>query len=100
MALLGKGKLQEIEFKEEIKKFMETEDKDEAITILNDALESKMQKIKEDAIEYQQSQDKSILAKRGYRQLTAVLSSSKFPAFSASKCLQNSSIIQNNSVTL
>lgn len=71
MALLGKGKLQEIEFKEEIKKFMETEDKDEAITILNDALESKMQKIKEDAIEYQQSQDKSILAKRGYRQLTA-----------------------------
>ena len=31
---------------------------------------------------------------------TPLLSSSKFPAFSASKCLQNSSIIQNNSVTL
>ena len=30
---------------------------------------------------------------------TTLLSSSKFPAFSASKCLQNSSIIQNNSVT-
>ena len=30
---------------------------------------------------------------------TPLLSSSKFPAFSASKCLQNSSIIQNNSVT-
>ena len=28
------------------------------------------------------------------------MSSSRFPAFSASKCLQNSSIIQNNSVTL
>ena len=70
MALLGKDKLQEIEFKEEIKKFMETEDKDEAITILNDALESKMQKIKEDAMEYQQTQDKSILSQRGYRQLT------------------------------
>ena len=27
---------------------------------------------------------------------TPLLSSSKFPAFSASKCLQNSSIIQNN----
>lgn len=71
MALLGKGKLQEIEFKEEIKKFMETEDKDEAIVILNEALESRMKQIKEDAIEYQQSQDKSILADRGYRQLTA-----------------------------
>ncbi len=71
MALLGKGKLQEIEFKEEIKKFMETENKDEAIVILNEALESRMQQIKEDAIEYQQYQDKSILAKRGYRQLTA-----------------------------
>lgn len=70
MALLGKDKLQEIKFKEEIKKFMETEDKDEAITILNDALESKMQKIKEDAMEYQQTQDKSILSQRGYRQLT------------------------------
>ena len=32
--------------------------------------------------------------------LTPLLSSSRFPAFSASKCLQNSSIIQNNSVTL
>ena len=32
--------------------------------------------------------------------LHLLLSSSKFPAFSASKCLQNSSIIQNNSVTL
>ena len=32
--------------------------------------------------------------------LTPLLSSSKFPAFSASKCLQNSSIIQNDSVTL
>ena len=32
--------------------------------------------------------------------LTPLLSSSKFPAFSALKCLQNSSIIQNNSVTL
>ena len=31
---------------------------------------------------------------------TPLLSSSKFPAFSASRCLQNSSIIQNNSVTL
>ena len=31
--------------------------------------------------------------------LTPLLSSSKFPAFSALKCLQNSSIIQNNSVT-
>ena len=31
---------------------------------------------------------------------TPLLSSSKFPAFSALKCLQNSSIIQNNSVTL
>ena len=31
---------------------------------------------------------------------TPLLSCSKFPAFSASKCLQNSSIIQNNSVTL
>ena len=31
---------------------------------------------------------------------TPLLSSCKFPAFSASKCLQNSSIIQNNSVTL
>ena len=31
---------------------------------------------------------------------TPLLSSSKFPAFSAKKCLQNSSIIQNNSVTL
>ena len=31
---------------------------------------------------------------------TPLLTSSKFPAFSASKCLQNSSIIQNNSVTL
>lgn len=30
---------------------------------------------------------------------TPLLSSSKFPAFPASKCLQNSSIIQNNSVT-
>ena len=29
---------------------------------------------------------------------TPLLSSSKFPAFSASKCLQNSSIIQNNFV--
>ena len=28
--------------------------------------------------------------------LTPLLSSSRFPAFSASKCLQNSSIIQNN----
>ena len=31
---------------------------------------------------------------------TPLLSSSKFPAFPASKCLQNSSIIQNNFVTL
>lgn len=31
---------------------------------------------------------------------TPLLSSSKFPAFSASKYLQNSSIIQNNYVTL
>ena len=30
---------------------------------------------------------------------TPLLSSNKFPAFSASKCLQDSSIIQNNSVT-
>lgn len=67
MSILNK----DIKFKEELTKFMEAENKDEAITILNDALESKMQKIKEDAIEYQQSQDKSILAKRGYRQLTA-----------------------------
>ena len=29
--------------------------------------------------------------------LTPLLSSSKFPTFSALKCLQNSSIIQNNS---
>lgn len=28
------------------------------------------------------------------------MSSSKFPAFFASKCLQNLSIIQNNSVTI
>ena len=32
--------------------------------------------------------------------MVSIMSSSRFPAFSASKCLQNSSIIQNNSVTL
>ena len=67
MAILNK----DMKFKEELTKFMEAEDKDKAITILNDALEAKMQKIKEDALEYQQTQDKSILADRGYRQLTA-----------------------------
>ena len=66
MAILNK----DIKFKEEITKFLEAEDKDQAVTILNDALEAKMQKIKEDALEYQQTQDKSILADRGYRQLT------------------------------
>ena len=66
MAILNK----DMRFKEELTKFMEAEDKGEAITILNDALEAKMQKIKEDALEYQQTQDKSILKDRGYRQLT------------------------------
>ena len=66
MAILNK----DMRFKEELTKFMEAENKDEAITILNDALEAKMQKIKEDALEYQQTQDKSILKDRGYRQLT------------------------------
>lgn len=66
MAILNK----DIKFKEEITKFLEAEDKDQAVTILNDALEAKMQKIKEDALEYQQTQDKSILVDRGYRQLT------------------------------
>ena len=46
MAILNK----DMKFKEELTKFMEAEDKDEAITILNDALEAKMQKIKEDAL--------------------------------------------------
>ena len=46
MSILNK----DIKFKEELTKFMEAENKDEAITILNDALESKMQKIKEDAM--------------------------------------------------
>ena len=66
MAILNK----DIKFKEEITKFLEAEDKDQAVIILSDALEEKMQKIKDDALEYQQTQDKSVLADRGYRQLT------------------------------
>lgn len=66
MAILNK----DMKFKEELTKFMEAENKDEAITILNDALEAKMQKIIGDGIEYKQTQDKSILSDRGYRQLT------------------------------
>ena len=42
MAILNK----DIKFKEEITKFLEAEDKDQAVIILSDALEEKMQKIK------------------------------------------------------
>ena len=52
MAILNK----DIKFKEEITKFLEAEDKDQAVIILSDALEEKMQKIKDDALEYQQTQ--------------------------------------------
>lgn len=41
-----------------------------------------------------------IACKMELEAMAPLLSSSKFPAFSALKCLQNSSIIQNNSVTL
>ena len=41
MAILNK----DIKFKEEITKFLEAEDKDQAVIILSDALEEKMQKI-------------------------------------------------------
>ena len=54
MAILNK----DIKFKEEITMFLEAEDKDQAVIILSDALEEKMQKIKDDALEYQQTQDK------------------------------------------
>ena len=46
MAILNK----DMRFKEELTKFMEAENKDKAKTILNDELEAKIQKIKEDAL--------------------------------------------------
>ena len=70
MSLLGINKLQYKNVAEEMQQAMKNGDDAKVIESLESLQNTIAQNIKSDFEEYQQTQDKSILADRGYRQLT------------------------------
>ena len=70
MSILGKNKFQTKEIVEKMQQAMKDGDDEKVIDALEEMQNAIAQNIKSDFEEYQQTQDKSILADRGYRQLT------------------------------
>ena len=70
MSILGKNKVQTKEIVEKMQQAMKDGNDEKVIEALEEMQNEIAQHIKSDFEEYQQTQDKSILADRGYRQLT------------------------------
>ena len=70
MSILGKNKFQTKEIVEKMQQAMKDGNDEKVIDALEEMQNAIAQNIKSDFEEYQQTQDKSILADRGYRQLT------------------------------
>lgn len=70
MSILGKNKFQTKEIVEKMQQAMKDGNDEKVIDALEEMQNAIVQNIKSDFEEYQQTQDKSILADRGYRQLT------------------------------
>ena len=70
MSILGNNKFQTKEIVEKMQQAMKDGDDEKVIDALEEMQNVIAQNIKSDFEEYQQTQDKSILADRGYRQLT------------------------------